>query len=488
MKKLSNKRKTLLLIFSFLLIIILVLGIYRMSKIKLFDRSAYYTLNKNLKASSEAFESQKDLKNFIIEWADTQNLKYEVDDENNIIFTENAISKKKNISPTVVLVNYNFETAYNNSKVLTSAAMITQTKIKSSKTTVIFVNNENNNGKGYYNLDKKYFPNKSKVIYLDYGKYMYVSNKSFTSAMQSIVIPTKTTSVHCDSAVKIKIKGLESDDIDTSISNRTNLLSTLSSILTRLKSKSTICQIADIKLSNKYKMYPDGLEITILLNSYSIDSFTKYLDKSISKFEKKYSDNEKFEYTYKIIKKKKKLPKKAYSKKTFNALTTLLFSVKNGAERFDEESVIPKGYEIKDINTITSPCQLRNAEDGNLYLDVYTQAVNSDYLNKATRDNSTVAKLSNCKIYKTTTIPSFSSKNKKFLRKLQRAYFKVSDLYGANFSLELDADTYFTPMSYLHKINTNMDIVHIKENSKSAGTLTNMIICYIQTRGNILSF
>ena len=484
MKSISKKKKILFGLIILVLILILAFGIYRNSKIKLFDKSAYSTLYKNIEASADSFRSQEDLRNFISSWAEEKKLDYTVDSAQNIIFSQKAISRKKKLSPTVVVVNYNYENVVDNKKVLASAAMIASTKINSGKTTVIFVNNENNDGTAYYNLSQSYFPKNAKVIYLDYGKHMYVSNKSFASAVQTVSIPSKKTDVKCDTAIKIKIKGLKSDCVDTSINNKVNPISLLSTVLTRLKSKSTIAQIANIKVHNKGNMYADSLEATILINSYSLESFTKYLDKRIEAFDKA-CDDENCKYSYRVMK-EKNMPETAYSKETFNSLATLLFTIKNGTIRFDEDSVIPEDYEIDDINSIICPTQLR-VENGNIYLDIYSQAVNSDYLNEALIDNSTAAKLSNCEINSTSKTAPFVNKDKKLINILKRTYVKVSDIYGSDFLLNLDADTYFTPMSYLKEINPSMNIVHIKENSKSASTLTNMILCYIQTKGNFLS-
>lgn len=484
MKKLSRKKKTLYIIIGIAIVLVVAANIYRASKIKLFDKSAYSALHKSIEASADSFTKQKDLRNFITSWADEQGLKYEIDDSKNIIFTQKAIKKKEHVSPTVIVVNYNYENALDNKKVLASTAMVAAAKIKSGKSTVIFVNNENDDGSAYYALDKKYFPNKAKVIYLDYGKSMYISRKSFASAVQTFSIPTSTVDTECDTAIKIKIKGLNSDCVDTSINKRVNPISLLSTVLTRLKSKSTISQIADIKVRNKGKMYADSLEATILLNSYSVESFTKYLDKRIEKFNKA-CDDETCEYSYKILK-EDKIPYTAYSKETFDALTTLLFTMQNGTQRFDEENVIPEDYAIDDIHTITCPTQLR-IEDDQIYLDVYSQAVNSDYLNQALKENSTAASLSKCSVYSSSKISSFVNKKVGLQHKLQQSYFKVSDLYGTSFSLSEDADTYATSMSYLHDINPKMEIVHIKENSSSASVIANMLISYIQTKGNFLS-
>lgn len=487
MSKISKRNKILVTILIIAFILLLIFSIYKHYKIKLFDSSTYKVFYRSLEVEAENFSCQKDMQKFITNWADDNKINYTLDENKNIIFTREASKKKAKLSPTVIIANYNYENAIDNKKLIASAATIAKSKIKkASKYTVIFVNNIKNDGSNYYNLDKTYFPSNSKVIYLDYGKLSYISTNSFNSMNQTFKVPTKTVESKCDTAIKIRIDGLNSDCIDTSISKRANPIVTFGSLLTRLKSKSTICELADIQLHNKGNMYPDELKATIMLNSYSLESFTSYLDKRIDSFEKAYKDkNENCRFTYKVIKKASKLPNTVYSKDTLNSLTTLLYTINNGTFRFEEDNVIPDGYELNDIYGIIAPNQLR-VENGTIYLDVYSQAVNNKYINKIKKDNLTVSKFSKCEIINSIDYPKFDEDNK-LLRKLQSTYFKVSDLGGSGMALTRDYDTYFTPMTYLNDINNRMSIVHIKENSMSAGVIANMILCYIQTRGNFLS-
>lgn len=488
MKKFIKKNKLLIIILILITILLSVVSIYRYIKIKPFDKAAYTELYKNLEVDGENFVKQSDLQRYITGWADQHQLKYQVDSNKNIIFVQDASSKKSNVSPTVIIVNYNYENAVDNRKVLASAAMLAKIKLENSgKKIVIFVNNEKNDGSNYYGLDKKYFTNNSKVVYLDYGKSSYISTNSFNSINQTFKLPSKHVESKCDTAIKIHIKGLISDCIDTGINKKANPISLLSTILTRLKSKSTICELASIKVNNKGNMYPNELEATIMMNSYSVDGFTAYLDKRIKAFDKACKDdNPDCEYSYKVIKKKNKLPSTVYSKETFNSLTTLLFTITNGSERLTEDNIIPDGYEVKDIYGIICPNQLR-VENGIIYLDVYSQGINSKYLNQIIEDNKISADLANAELVNSITYPQFQNNNSNLIKTLQRTYVKVSDLGGTEIYLPRDYDTYFTPMTYLNEINNNMDIVHVKENSRSAAIITNMLICYIQTKGNFLS-
>lgn len=488
MKNINKRsRKIVLIILGILILLILIVSIYKTNKTKLLDKDEFKNLCNNIETEAENFKSQDDFCKFITKWADSRKLTYSISNDGNIIFDQKAVSRKKKVSPTVVIVNYNYDNAKENRKSIATAAMIADKKLESGRKTVIFINNEKNDGSNYNNLNRDYFPQNSKIIYLDSGTYSYISPKSFMSANQTATIPIEYDSSNCDTALRIDVKGLKSDCVDTGINKAPNTISFLSNILTRLKSKSTICQIADIKIGNKGNMYPSSMSVTILLNSYSVESFTGYLDKVIKGFNKTYQDddNPNCEYKYTILD-DSKIPSLAYSKQTFDSLTTLLYTVDDGAKRFEEDNVIPDGYEENDICSIVSPVQLRS-DNENMYLDIYSQAVNKDYLKDVLDDNITAAKISKCDITSNKIVPAFNNSNSKVLHTLQYTYFKVSNLYGKEISLSEDNDTYFTPMSYINEISQSKDIVHIKENDASASVVANMIICYIQTKGNFLS-
>lgn len=487
MKKLSRKKKIILLTAIIILAVFIVLSIYRLNKIGLLDKSEFKSMYKQLEEDEEIFQSQTDLCNYITSWANRNGLDYELDGNNNIIFEQKATKRKSKVSPTVIVVNYNYENAVENRRVLCSAAMIAKTDVKSGKKTVIFVNNRDNDGEAYKTLSHKYFPNKAKVIFLDYGKGQYISTNSFCSADQTITVPSEQEDVTCDTCVKIHIGGLESDCIDTSVSKSVNPITLFSTVLTRLKSKSMICQLANVEVGNKSKMYPDSLDATIMLNSYQVASFTAYLDKRIKAFDKACKkDMPDAFYTYEVIEKSDEYPEQAYSKKTFNSLTTILYALKNGVYRYQEDDEIAEGYEEKDIYGIQCINQLR-VEDGQIYIDTTSQANSNDELNNLLSDNKAASKLAKCKIETTNKIKKFNNDDTKLVSTLKSTYFKVNTLSGTEMSLKYQKDTYFTSMSYLSKINKKMDIVHIKEDSKGAAVITNMLLCYLQTKGNFLS-
>lgn len=488
MHKFSKHAKITIAIITLIAILLLSFGLYRYQKIRLFDRSQYKELYSNLELDGEQFDEQSDLRDYITRWADENDLKYQLDEADNIIFQRPAAARKKKVSPTVFIVNYNYDTAVENRRILAGAAMLAQTEIDSGKSTVVFINNENNDGSAYAALDPSIIPSNAKVIYLDYGKQTYISTSSYAQLDEQVIVPAETEDVSCDTAIRIRIGGIKSDVIDTGISKHTNPISSFSTILTRLKTKSTISQIANIKVKNRGYMYPTGIEFTVLLNSYAVDGFISYLDKRVEGFEKANSDdNPECYYEYEILdNESKKYPTKAYTKETFDKLTTLLYALKNGTYRYEEDEEVPEGYTDQAIYGITCLRQL-SASDDSIVIDLTSQAMNKKKMSELTKDNAAAAELAGCAIEKSGGYDAYHNKKNGLVRTLKTTYIKVNDITGTDVSLNELKDTYFTPMTFISNINSKADIVHIKYSSKTSSVLTNMLLCYLETKGNFLS-
>lgn len=488
MHQLSRKSKIIIVILIIITLLILGFSIYRYNKIRIFNKSQYKELYSNLELDAESFTKQEDLRDYITAWGDTYDIKYSIDNAGNIIFQHKAAARKKNVSPTVIIINYNYENAISNRRALASAFMVAATDISSSKKTVIFVNNEGNDGSAYAALNPDLIPSNAKVIYLDYGTQAYVSTRSFCQRDEQVIVDATTEDVTCDTAIRIKIGGVKSDVIDAGVAKHANPISLFSTVLTRLKSKSTICQLADFKVENKGYMFPTGLEATILINSYTVNSFTAYLDKRIETFNKNLlEDNPQCYYSYEILDTDAKdYPKQAYDRNTFDRLTTALYALKNGIYRYEEDDDILDGYNEDSIYGITCIRQMRSDESA-IYIDVTSQAINKNIMKQICADTSAAAELAGCRVVSTSNIASFKNNKDRLVNTLKTTYFKVNDLSGTNVTLKSTYDTYFTPMSYIKRINNKADIVHVKISSKSASVITNMLLCYIETKGNFLS-
>lgn len=483
-----RKHRVLIIITAVLLTAAVAFSLYSTSRVNLLSRSEFSALTKDIRARADSgeFTSQESLSDYIISWADENHLEYSVDKSGNIIIVSDAVERKKNVPPTVVCVSVNYQTVRSDARLLASAAMIASADLSSGAKTVVFVNDEQNLGKGYKGLSKKLFRNKAKVIYMDYGSSSYMSNSSFARKESVISVKAGRYKPECDTAVRIHIEGLDSAVYGTGISKRPDPVSALSTLLTRLKSKSAIYQLADFDIGTNGNMTPVSMDATILLNSYAVSSFTKYIDKHIRNWEKSYGgDHPDLIYTYEVIDDPEAMPETTYSRKATERLTNVLYTLKSGVYKYESTDAIPEGRSEGDIYGINAVTGLRSA-DGFIYVDIMTQAYDDSYMDKIMSDNTASAELFGCSFEETSSIPPFRNDKDALYRTFSKTFGKVNGLTNTNEVLRKESDNYFTPCSYLASKNENADVIHLRLNSDQANIMTNTLLCYIAYKGNLL--
>ncbi len=492
MGNLFRKNKYIIILIMAVILITAGISIWKSKSMKLLDKEAYSSFKTSAEeitaSDAEGFSSQEELMTFIEEWADDHSLDYKVDKHGNIIFNKPAVKRKKNVTPTLIAVSMNYETAADNVQVLASAAAIAASDVESSRRTVVFFNDEQGLAKGYKGLYEKYISAKTKVIYLDKGGSTYLSTGSFQQRSTEVTIPAKREDNPCDTAVKISITGIRSGIIGPGIGKQPDPVSALSSLLTRLKSKSVDCRLAEVEIGSNGTMYPVSLEATITLNSYNLSSFTGYIDKRIKAWEKSYSsDYEDLVFTYEVIEKEEDLPEKVYNAETTDRLTGILYTIRSGAYRYSESDALPEGKEVGNTYGINCITDIK-ASDKNIKIPVIIQGVNDSYAERLLNDNKAAAELYNCTYSQTAFVKEFMNNRDKLSRTFKRTFEKVNDSSAAESILNVNTDDFFTPCSYLQEKNSKADIIHIRTKGSAAPGIANTILCYIKAKGNTSIF
>lgn len=490
-KALSSNIFRIAIILAVLLIVAMV-SIRRSGSTKLLDKQAYSEFKTSIDelegSGTEAFASQQELMKFISDWADGRSLAYKTDRYGNIIFNKPAIKRKRNVTPTLIAVSMNYETAADNSQILAAAAAIATSDIDSGRRTVVFFNDEKGLSEGYKGISDKYLTSATKVIYLDKGASTYLSTGSFQQRNTEVRIPAEREDNPCDTAVKISISGIRSNIIGPGINNQPDLFTELSSLLSRLKSKSVDCRLADISIGSNGNMYPVSLETTIALNSYNLSSFTSYIDKRIKAFERDYgSDFEDLEFSYEVIDDEGSLPKRVYSAETTDKLTGILYTIRSGAYRYSESDAIPDGKNEGDIYGINCITDIRS-DKKMITIPVIIQGVNDSFTERLLNDNKAAAELYECTFIQNERIEAFENNKDKLSRTFRNTYEKVTDASVAESTIRVITDNFFTPCSYLQEKNSKADIIHIRTTGSSASGIANTILCYIKAKGNTSIF
>ena len=483
--------------FRVALILIVVLtvaaiSIYRSNSTKLLDKEVYKEFKNAVEelceSESGGFEDQRQLMSFIENWADEHSIKYKEDKSGNIVFNKPAVKRKKNVSPTLIAVSMNYQTAADNSQLLAAAAAIAASDVESGRRTVVFINDEQGLAKGYLGLSSRYLSSKSKVIYLDKGSSTYLSTASFQQRFTEVTIPAKRQDNPCDSAVRITISGIKTGIIGPGISSQPDPVSAFSSLLTRLKSRSVDCRLADIRIGSNGNMYPVSLEATIALNSYNMSSFTSYIDKRIKAWEKEYaSDSDDLVFSYEVIEDDKAIPDKVYTARTTDRLTGILYTICSGSYRYTESDAVPEGKKVGDIYGINCITDIIS-ENNTIIIPVIVQGVDDPFTERLFNDNKAAAELYKCSYQQTGMVNAFLNDKNKLSRTFKTTFEKVNDSSVAESVLNVTTDNFFTPCSYLQHKNGSADIIHIRTKGSSAPNIANSILCYIKAKGNTSIF
>lgn len=468
------------------------ISIHMAQNTKLLDKAAYKEFKDAVDevADSEAggFKDQQALRAFIRGWFDNYGLKYKQDEYGNIIFDKAPVKRKQNVTPTLVCVSMNYETACDNSQLLASAAAIALTGVESGRQTVIFVDDEQNLGKGFKGLTDEYVTPRTKVIYMDKGSTLYLSTASFEKVFSHFSLDAEREENVCDTAVKVSIRGIPSAVVTTNVSKQPDPISAFSGMLSRLKSKSAIYRVADLKIGSNGDMYPVSLEATITLNSYAAGSFTSYLDKRIKAWDKAYGkDNEDLEFSYEVIDVPEALPETTYTAETTDKLAGILYTVKSGTYKYAENDVIPENKQVGDINGINALLGIETADDA-ISIRVMSQGADDMYTNRILYDNKAAAELYECEYKTDSKIEAFENTKDSLSLTFKKTYDKVNDTTSAGSELRMDTDNFFTPCSYLQAVDADADVIHLRMDSTNASKLANTVLCYIKTKGNTSIF
>lgn len=492
MKGFLSRNKIWITLFLLAALVTAGVSIYKSKSTKLIDKAVYSGFRSAVEelasSGTGGFADQQELVSFIENWADENSIEYKEDKYGNIIFNKPAIKRKKNVTPTLIAVSMNYETAADDPQILAATAAIAASDVESGRRTVVFFNDEQGLARGYRGLSKKYISSKTKVIYLDSGSSTYLSTGSFQQRYTEISIPAAREKNSRDTAVRITISGIKSDMIGPRINRQPDPFSAFSSLLTRLKSKSVDCRLADVSIGSNGNMYPVSLEATITLNSYNLASFTSYIDKRIKAWDKAYgSDYEGITYSYEVIEDEEELPSRVYDAETTDRLTGILYTIRSAAYRYTENDALPEGKEVDDIYGINCLTDIQ-AGKNEIKIPVIIQGVDDPFTERILNDNKAAAELYGCSYSETGKVGAFSNTRDKLSRTFKRTYEKINDGSVSDSVIEVTTDDYFTPCSYLQAKNSNADIIHLRAKGSAASGLANTILCYIKAKGNTSIF
>lgn len=472
-----------------LAIIILISIIFFISfkLVKRFDmvnKQVYHNYSIDLSANIEHLNSTEDILTYISEWAERQGVPSQMDEYKNLIFQKPATNGKEALPPTIICVDIDYQTINNNLSDISTAQYIVAAANDKNLTggplTVIFLNNENDSKIGAENLDPKFIKPESNIFYLTSNDISYSSRSSFARSISQIEINNENNveNRNCDTMIKIKIDGINPSANIISKHKEPSVISQLQSILTRLRSKSTYFQIANISVDDNGNLNPCSLEFDLLINKYDLDSYTKWLDNKSNKFVKKYKkDYPDISYKYEVVSDINSLPNTVFNSENIKSLSNILYTIKNGDYSFnDNEENNTKNQDLH-IYGKNNICGIET-KDYSIKLNILTEAYDKTYLEQINTENSTAASIFNAKYTIEKDIPAFENKNELLIKMLAKAYTKVNLFTNRNATLPEKWDEEFTTCSYLLEKNDNLNIIHLSISRNDGLNITNVLLNY----------
>lgn len=483
-----TKKKKFIIFITILAVIVVSLasyGAHRLSQLyNITDKRELNNMADEIASHQDDIKNTEAITKLLTDWCDVNNLKCTVDSNKNVILSSKASNRKDGTPTSVVAMEYNAKTFQQDIYAYASAEYLATHGMNGSDVKIIFLYNDKNLHTGARNLSRKYISKNSRIVLLGQGDDVSISRNSYATALQTVSIPYHKKARYCDSALRIRIGGLNAAAPSGSTLKQTNPISSLSTILTRLRSKSISFQLADLKVQDNGNMSPTGIEATILLNSYSIESVTSYLDDRIEDFE---DDNKKdFPDSYYEYSELKNLPAYAYSDNATNKLSNFLYTVKSGAYRFDKENV-PDGFEEGDLYGFNN-IQNLYTKNGNLCVRLSTSAQDSRYLEQIVKENRTAASLSDVKLETEITDSPYQNSSSNLYQLIEDAYSKVNDTSTVDATIPEENDETFTVMTFLASKSKGTDVVHITTTDKAAARVLNALENFPMMDRNIFGF
>lgn len=472
------------IITSLIILIAIITGV-SFKLIKRFDmvnKQVYRKYEADLITHIEQFHSTDDILNYIKDWGYKQGLNSITDENNNVIFQRPATNGNEKNHPTVVCVDVDYLTINKNTYDISTAQYIAAAQndqnLKGGAINVIFLNDDKNLNLGARNLNSKFIPEGSSVFYLSSYKDSYSSRSSFARSTSTIHINNDLEARNCDTMIKIKIDGIDISASGDAQDSQPPIISQLQTILTRLRSKSTQFQISRIALSDNGNLKPTSLELDLLINNYDLDSYKKWLDDKSGRFEKKYKKKHpNVSYKFEVITDQSALPNEVYSSESIKSLSNILYTIKNGDYKFDDE----KESDLSNPNikrfgkNIISNILVDNSS---IDLKIVTDACNEDYLSQIENENSTAAAIFNSSYQPGEHIPAFNNKDQSLNKMLAKAYTKVNLFTDRNITLPEEWDESFTTCSYLNLKNNKLNTIHISISEEDGPNVSNVLLNY----------
>lgn len=307
------------------------------SEIELFVTEEY----NNLMAASVSFKTIENYDNYLLKWAEKNNIRASYDKNKNIIMskspsdgygTENSL----NIQTPINLVDIK-----ENGMAVSIALYLISSVTENNFMRVIFTNNINDDFYGANNLSSRYSDIENHIN-LDWSSFnntefddIYIVDGGAGISTQEFSSNINYTSANYPHAYELSISGLNSENSGDINAKRVNPIKLFGDLMASLKSNGILFELASFNGGVSADTYPDSASITIIVNDNDVKKIVKKVESSQNKFKNTYEDiYPSYVYTMTEVEK----PNLVLDKKTTDSIVSVLYTLVDGTFLRDEET------------------------------------------------------------------------------------------------------------------------------------------------------
>lgn len=432
-------------------------------------QSKAFAYRTDLIDSSETLTTNKSVEDYLSNWAKSKNIKHNKDDYGNVIMYVPASEAYIDADPVVIVCSYDAASFVNCVDAISSALYAIKNNEETGELTVIFSPVSNGNFTAVQNLSSEYFSDDAKVISLSGASKALWSVNSGGYSNYTFTGTLSTTEPGGKIAYKISLSGLPSSQPDARISSFPNPIKMFGDLLASFKTNALIFELANISGGTSSSTYPGSAEMTIVISEDDIDKFTSKIDKSIERFNKKYSsDYSNAIYKYEQV----TLPEAVYTKESLNTLISSIYTLVDGVYYRDTED---------EIITIANLGMLSTSTEAFTIL-AHGYSLDKTNLTELDEQYATICSLAGINFSKVNSALPLSNKytpekESKFQTELKTAFEEYT---GSELEFKNCVQT--TSAIFMKEKNANLKLVNIVINEEKLEHYTGSIITILKNQ------
>lgn len=399
----------------------------------------------DLEDSANTMISDEYVKDYLTYWAKSKGIRQITDEYGNIIFDIPTSEQYEKANQTVIVCPYSHQNFRDEIIPLSMALYAARNNESAGRLTIIFTPEGKHDFLSLKNINPSHIADKAKIFYLSSGTKALIGVSAGASSGYLATIRAKRSKPKYALAYRIRITVPPGGKPDIKISDHTNPILTLTSLLNNLQDKNMEFELATINGGQDTVNYATSASMIIAIDPNDKEKFSEIIDIASENFEKNHINS-----TY--ICKRVKTPKSVITEKSRSTFISYMYTLLNGEYKIQNEDL--------DYEAITSISFIRS-DIANIKVGSVAYSLDKKILKKIDQDEAALCRLSGIYFHKTFSTPLWTARdNTDFTNAYSKAFKKHS---GKNLTYRPVITASGAP--YLVKKGKDVEIINITVNN-----------------------